>query len=208
MGEKENSQIAECPLCHATVVEGQRKCLFCGTILDTSTKEKPEPVIEGQSERFFLSLLGFIAVGAIVLSLVIARMSPLANRTLVFVGLLLLVHAFVALFIWADARRLHISRHEYGAPWKWALATLVAMPFVVVFYSAVRVRCGAKDFTRAALVLGGFWFAAVVYAGYVIRQEPVLPPAVARQLDEQLSRTLDAEAPKNDPLSATVSSPH
>ncbi|MGC8740841.1 MAG: hypothetical protein ACP5UB_05220 [Candidatus Sumerlaeaceae bacterium] len=202
-----NEGVQQCPLCQATIPEGQRKCLFCGSILvDTQEEAKTLPTpLALPGDKLITAAYAVMTLSTVALWLGIWRLSPLAPRIPYFVGLLVVAHLAVAILVAVDAKRLDVASHAYSTPKKWFVGTLFLMPLGLFLYSAVRVRCGARDTTRLALALVAAWIISVGIIWFSLQREYVLPSELRRQYEEQLQRTLDVANPDRFDPNATVS---
>ncbi|MCX7626502.1 MAG: hypothetical protein N2Z21_09875 [Candidatus Sumerlaeaceae bacterium] len=188
---QENGTLRQCPLCEATLPEGQSKCLFCGNILETEQEKAKSAGEVAPSELLITAAYALIGLSALAMWLGVWRLSPMLPRVLLFVALVALTNLTVALVVARDATRMDVATHAYGVPWKWFLATLFLMPLAIITYSAVRARCGGADHTRAALTLAVVWLASALFVAHAVQDKPVIPPEVQRQWEDQLNRTIE-----------------
>lgn len=196
-----------CPLCGATVPEGQTKCLFCGTLFEVPRPSEPSEPVTSANERLMSWALVFLGVATLALWLGVARASVLAGRGWFLLSVVGLTHLVVAWLVGLDAKRLDVARRGFATPRRWFVATLVVMPLAIIVYGAVRPRCEAGDVTRPALVLALLWVGSLTWVGLATGRAPALPPELQKQWQQQLERTLEVAPPASFDPNATVSPP-
>ncbi len=203
MGE----ETRQCPLCEATIPDGQKKCLFCGSLL-IEEEEETKPAakeLAGPSEGLIIAAYAMVALSTVALWFGVWRLSPLAPRMLYFLALVGLTCVVTAILVAVDAKRVDVASHAYSTPAKWFWGTLFLLPLALCVYAAVRARCGARDSTRPALILASVWTLSAGIVWHAAQQEPELPPQVKRQYEEQLQRTLEVSDRNHFDPNATVS---
>jgi hypothetical protein len=203
----EMESLRRCPLCEATIPEGHSKCLFCGSIIETEPEEAPEPTTAGPDEWLITAAYVLVGISALALWLGVGRLGPLWPRSWLFFSVLVITQLAVALVVARDAARIDVKSHGYSVPIKWFVATMFLMPLALLVYAAVRARCGAKDRTRLALALVIVWLGCAVGVGHALLQQPTLPPALQREFEQQLNRTLEVRNPNAFDPQATIAPP-
>lgn len=146
----------DCPLCGALVFPKDKKCRMCGTILEFSTEETPNPVAETVAPAW--PAIGLTAVPAIGLGVFayVLSLNALASpvgASLKGVAILHLMAGAMAALDSDGSQRAGTPVHALILPPHWFVICLVLGPLILPWYMALRYRGWAMRPVRVSLVL-------------------------------------------------------
>ncbi|MEI7635174.1 MAG: hypothetical protein WCK47_12940 [bacterium] len=159
------SERRTCVLCGGTVFDGQTKCSYCGTVLESSPPAQAAPgpaesSAESTFDKFGSALVAIPIAGVIVLWLWIARLTLLQSPGIKLFMVALVTFIACAAVAATEASRLGMGPTE-GAqhptkepgPGLWFILITVLWFVAYPLYMILRVNYGAKDLRKAAIAV-------------------------------------------------------